>query len=243
MCRNSRSVINLRSARDSRCSNKHRPLYAIRFHSLTHSREKNHLSNSNRRPIMRLLIAERTSHSAATGRNHMHLRVHRQIQQRRCLLHTHQRLLMAMSVQPNLCRHIAELLFRNPSCLHLAHQKLIKQQTVLCQFFSSLSPFTIRHQLRIFVAESKDARWFNAHQRSLVAHQIFQQPDILLRITSRHTQTTLRDGCTTTLCMLRHNHFIPQPVHQPYKRLYQLRLLILRKLIQKQIYPLLKSKI
>lgn len=58
--------------------------------------------------VMLLLIAERTRHSAAAGRNDMHLQTLDQPQQRSCFLYAHQSFLVAMPVQPQFALEFAK---------------------------------------------------------------------------------------------------------------------------------------
>ena len=141
---------------------------------------------------------------------------------------------MAMSVQPDFCRHVGESVLSDSSRFHFAHQKLIIEQTVLCQF---LCHGTIRctHNVRILVAEGQDTRRFNTHERRLGGNQIFEQTDVLLRIAFGLTDTAFGDSRPTALRVFRNNNLIAQTVHQLYERMSQAWLIKPRKLIEEKI--------
>ena len=130
-----------------------------------------------------------------------------QPERRSSLVNAHQRLLVAMAMEPDLHGVVTEGIRGDASGRDLAHDELVEEQAVGREVAGGI-PHLGRHKVRVFIAETQDARGLDTDKRRVRGHNVTQQGDIADGKAPRQLQAALGDGCTAAFDMLRHDDVV-----------------------------------
>ena len=145
-----------------------------------------------------------------------------------------------MPMQPYIHFGSIEIVSIDASFTYFIQQELIIKQTVLAQLYRIFTP-ALRHQVRILIPECQDARRLNTYKWMTLSDQYPHHCHIVAGYLLCQFQASLRYGSTSTFLMLWYHHPIAESQQKAGKCPSQLCLLLVRKLIGKEIHQFLRS--
>ena len=203
-------------------------------HGLAHSGEQHHLADGQRGLVVLALIAERACHATTAAGNDVDTRARQQPQGLHGGADAHQRLLVAVAMQPDVHLVGREVVGADAPGLHLAHDELVVEQAVLPQGLGGVAVGR-GDKVGVLVTEAEDAAGLDAHQRVVGVDEVAQQREVAARMALRQPQAPLGDGGAAALDMARHPDIVAQPHEQARQRQPQVRLVAVGELVGEQI--------